>query len=391
VGRKRLVFISRFIIVKVNGLTPFKNPHIMVVDYVLQGYVLFITLFIQLGGIFVRKFNIAIVGVTGMVGRKFLEILEEKPLPAANYYLFASSRSAGTRLEFMGNKYTIEELTETCFNGKNIDIALFSAGASVSKKFAPIAASKGITVIDNSSAWRMDKNIPLVVPEVNPQDILKHEGIISNPNCSTIQAVVVLKPLHDNYKIKRIIFSTYQAVSGAGMGGFSDLENGARGENIPKKFPHPIFANCIPHIDAFLDNGYTKEEMKMVHETQKILGDCNLKITATTVRVPVFYGHSESINIEFEKDFGLSELKNILANSPGVVVVDNPKENQYPMPIYAENKDDVYVGRIRRDESVENGVNLWVVADNIRKGAATNTIQIAEKLIEYWKEGKLTR
>jgi aspartate-semialdehyde dehydrogenase len=338
-----------------------------------------------------KKYNIAIVGATGMVGRKFLEVLEERQLPALNYYLFASARSAGKRVKFMGKEHIINELTETCFDDKEIDIALFSAGASVSRKYAPIAASKGIVVIDNSSAWRMDGEVPLVVPEVNPADILKHKGIIANPNCSTIQAVVALNPLHRHYRIKRIVYSTYHAVSGAGLNGYMDLKNGIEGNNTLLKFPHPIFANCIPHIDDFLDNGYTKEEMKMIQETQKIIGDYSIRITATTVRVPVFHGHSESINVEFEKDFDLNELKDILANSPGIVVVDDPKNNKYPMPLYAENKDEVFVGRIRRDESVPSGVNLWVVSDNVRKGAATNTVQIAQKLIDYWENGQLDR
>ena len=338
-----------------------------------------------------KKYNIAIVGATGMVGRKFLEVLEERQLPALNYYLFASARSAGKRVKFMGKEHIINELTETCFDDKEIDIALFSAGASVSRKYAPIAASKGIVVIDNSSAWRMDGEVPLVVPEVNPADILKHKGIIANPNCSTIQAVVALNPLHRHYRIKRIVYSTYQAVSGAGLNGYMDLKNGIEGNNTLLKFPHPIFANCIPHIDDFLDNGYTKEEMKMIQETQKIIGDYSIRITATTVRVPVFHGHSESINVEFEKDFDLNELKDILANSPGIVVVDDPKNNKYPMPLYAENKDEVFVGRIRRDESVPSGVNLWVVSDNVRNGAATNTVQIAQKLIDYWENGQLDR
>ncbi|HHY83143.1 MAG TPA: aspartate-semialdehyde dehydrogenase [Clostridiales bacterium] len=335
-----------------------------------------------------KKYNIAIVGATGMVGRKFLQVLEERQLPVENYYLFASARSAGTKIPFMGREYTVEELNETCFDGKDIHIALFSAGAGVSLKYAPIAASKNIVVIDNSSAWRMDENVPLVVPEVNPQDILKHKGIIANPNCSTIQAVVALKPLHDRYKIKRIVYSTYQAVSGAGMAGYTDLERGIQGEP-PQKFPHPIFANCLPHIDVFLENGYTKEEMKMIQETKKIMGDQSLRITATTVRVPVFHGHSESINVEFEKDFDLNELKQVLANAPGVVLVDDPASNCYPMPIYTQDKDEVFVGRIRRDESVDSGVNLWVVADNVRKGAATNTVQIAQRLISYWEDGEL--
>ena len=335
-----------------------------------------------------KKYNLAIVGVTGMVGRKFLEVLEEKQLPIENYYMFASARSAGKVINFMGKDYVVEELTPTCFDGKDIDIALFSAGGSVSKTYAPIAAEKGIVVIDNSSAWRMEPDVPLVVPEVNPEEILNHKGIIANPNCSTIQAVVALKPLYDKYGIKRIVYSTYQAVSGAGVAGYNDLENGIKGE-APKKFPHPIFSNCIPHIDSFLDNGYTKEEMKMIEETKKILKDNSLRITATTVRVPVFNGHSESINVELKKEFDLDELKNLLANAPGVEVIDDPTNNQYPMPINSNGKDQVFVGRIRRDESVDNGVNLWVVADNIRKGAATNTVQIAEKLIWYWQNEAL--
>lgn len=337
-----------------------------------------------------KKYNIAIVGATGMVGRTFLKVLEDRKLPVSKYYLFASSRSAGKQVDFMGEKHTIQELTEECFDDKDIDIALFSAGGSVSKKFAPIAAKKGIVVIDNSSAWRMDDNVPLVVPEVNPKDILKHNGIIANPNCSTIQAMVPLKPLYDAYGIKRIVYSTYQAVSGAGRGGYLDLENGIKGE-APQKFPYPIFSNCLPHIDSFLDNGYTKEEMKMIDETHKILGDPNIKITATTVRVPVFNCHSEAINIEFKKDFKLDELKKLLSDFPGLMVVDDPENNQYPMAVTADGKDEVFVGRIRRDFSVDSGVNLWVVADNIRKGAATNTIQIAEKVIEYWKNGMLER
>ena len=331
-----------------------------------------------------KKYNVAVVGATGMVGRTFLKVLEEIKLPVENYYLMASARSAGSKVEFMGKEYVIEELTENSFD-KDIDIALFSAGGSTSEKFAPIAASKGVIVIDNSSAWRMDPEVPLVVPEVNPEEILNtKKGIIANPNCSTIQAMVALKPLHDKYTIKRIIYSTYQAVSGAGMGGWTDLENGLKGE-APKKFPHPIANNCIPHIDVFLPNGYTKEEMKMVDETKKILGDDTLRITATTVRVPVFNGHSESINLEFEKQFDLEELKEVLASAPGIVVQDDVANNVYPLAINATGTNETYVGRIRRDESVESGVNLWVVADNIRKGAAANAVQIAQKLISYWE------
>jgi len=330
-----------------------------------------------------KKYNIAIVGATGMVGRTFLKVLEEKNLPAENYYLFSSARSAGQKVQFLGKEYIVEELTETSFD-RGIDIALFSAGGSTSEKFAPIAASKGCVVIDNSSAWRMDKEVPLVVPEVNPEDIKWNKGIIANPNCSTIQAVVALCPLHKKYGIKRIVYSTYQAVSGAGVAGYNDLENGLKGE-APKKFPHPIAGNCLPHIDVFLPNGYTKEEMKMVEETRKILGNQNLKITATTVRVPVYNGHSESINVEFEKPFELSELRQVLETAPGVIVRDDVKNNVYPTALEASGHDETFVGRIRRDESVESGVNLWVVADNIRKGAASNAVQIAEKLISYWE------
>ena len=261
-----------------------------------------------------------------------------------------------------------------------MDIALFSAGGSISKKFAPIAREHGVIVVDNSSAWRMDKDIPLVVPEVNPQDIDWNNGIIANPNCSTIQSVVPLKPLHDAFKIKRVIYSSYQAVSGSGVEGINDLENGINGgEN--KKYPHQIAYNCIPHIDDFLDNGYTKEEIKMIEETKKILNDQDMKVTATTVRVPVKYGHSVSINVEFEKNFDMDEVFEVLKNGKGIIVKDDIVNNVYPMAIDAEGKDEVYVGRIRRDYSVENGINLWVVADNIRKGAATNTVQIAELLI----------
>lgn len=329
-----------------------------------------------------KRYNIAVVGATGMVGRKFLQVLEERKLPVDNYYLFASARSAGSTLRFMGKDYIVEELTETCFDGKDIDIALFSAGGSTSERFAPIAAAAGAVVIDNSSAWRMDPNVPLVVPEVNPQDIARNQGIIANPNCSTIQAMVALKPLHDKYGIRRVVYSTYQAVSGAGMGGYADLERGLKGEP-PQKFPHPIAGNCLPHIDSFLENGYTKEEMKMVNETRKILHAPAMRITATTVRVPVFHGHSESINVELENPFDLAELKALLAQAPGLVVLDDPQNNIYPLARTAEDHDEVYVGRIRRDESVENGVNLWVVADNIRKGAATNAVQIAEYMITH--------
>ena len=326
-----------------------------------------------------KKYNVAVVGATGMVGRMFLKVLEEKQFPINNFYALASSKSAGSKITFNGREYEVEELTESSFD-KPIDIALFSAGGETSKKYAPIAASKGVVVIDNSSAWRMDKDVPLVVPEVNPQAVWKHKGIIANPNCSTIQAVVALKPLNDKYGIKRIIYSTYQAVSGTGVKGVADLENGLKGM-APSTYPHQIAGNCLPHIDVFLENGYTKEEMKMIEETRKILDDQDLKITATTVRVPVKNGHSESVNVEFEKDFDLDELREHLRNSPGLIVQDDPSGNIYPLAINAAGKNEVFVGRIRRDYSVEYGINLWVVADNVRKGAATNAVQIAELLI----------
>lgn len=326
-----------------------------------------------------KSFNVAIVGATGMVGRSFLKILEERKFPIRNLYLFASSKSKGKSIPFNGATYTVEELTEQSFD-RGIDIALFSAGGSASKKFAPIAASKGCTVIDNSSYFRMDQDVPLIVPEVNPQDIKNSRGIIANPNCSTIQAVVALKPIHEKYHIKRIVYCTYQSVSGAGMGGYTDLEEGLKG-NLPKKFPHQIANNCIPHIDEFTESGYTKEELKMIAETKKILHDESLKITATAVRVPVFNSHSECINVETEKNFELKDVVELLKSSNGIVLQDDFTNNEYPLAANATGLDSVFVGRIRRDFSVDNGINMWVVADNIRKGAATNAVQIAELLI----------
>lgn len=328
-----------------------------------------------------KKPNIAIVGATGLVGSTFLKVLEERKFPFENLTLLASAKSAGSTIHYQGKDYVVQELTEQSFD-QPIDIALFSAGGSTSEKFAPIAASKGVLVIDNSSAWRMDPTVPLVVPEVNPQDISWNKGIISNPNCSTIQAVVALKPLHDRYGIKRIVYSTYQAVSGTGLKGIRDLEEGLAGNDLRMAYPHPIAGNCLPQIDVFLENGYTKEEMKMVEETKKILGDNSLAITATTVRVPVFSSHSESINVEFVKPFELEELVTVLRNAPGIVIQDDPANSVYPLAREAAGKDEVFVGRIRRDFSVENGVNLWVVADNIRKGAATNAVQIAELFLD---------
>ena len=328
-----------------------------------------------------KKPNLAIVGATGLVGSTVLKVLEERDFPFDNLYIMASAKSAGTTITFKEKNYVVEELTEQSFK-KPIDIAIFSAGGSVSQKFAPIAAECGVTVIDNSSAWRMDKDVPLVVPEVNAADIKWNKGIIANPNCSTIQAVVVLKPLLDKYGLKRVIYSTYQAVSGTGLKGITDLKNGLAGSDETIAYPHPIAGNCLPHIDVFLENGYTKEEMKMINETHKILGNDKIAVTATTVRVPIFDCHSESINIEFEKPFEVEDIKKLLANSNGVVLQDDPKNNVYPLARNVAGKNEVFVGRIRRDFSVENGINIWVVADNIRKGAATNAIQIAEELIK---------
>ena len=330
-----------------------------------------------------KKVNLAVVGATGMVGRTFLKVLKEREFPIENLYLMASARSAGTKLEYDGKEYVVEELTEHSFD-KPIDIALFSAGGSVSEKFAPIAAAHGVIIVDNSAQWRQDPEVPLVVPECNPEDVSWNKGIIANPNCSTIQAVAVLKPLDDKYKIKRVVYSTYQAVSGAGVAGWNDLENGLKGEE-PKKFPHQIAGNCLPHIDVFMENGYTKEEMKMIWETRKILHNPDLKVTATTVRVPVFNSHSESINVEFENPVDVEDIKKLLAEAPGIVVVDDPANNKYPLALDAAGTDEIYVGRIRRDESVENGINFWCVADNIRKGATTNAVQIAQILVEAMK------
>lgn len=332
-----------------------------------------------------KKYKVAVVGATGVVGEMMRKVLEEKNLPISEYVFFASKKSAGKKIFFLGKEYEIKELKEDSFDEK-FDFALFSAGGDTSKRFSPIATEKGCVVIDNSSAFRMDEDVPLVVPEVNIEDAKKHHGIIANPNCSTIQAVVALKPLEDKYKIKRIIYSTYQAVSGAGKHGINDLENGIKSfESKEKyeleKFKYDIFNNCLPHIDVFLDNGYTKEEEKMINETRKILKKPNLKITATTVRVPVKNCHSESINIEFENEFNLNELIKLLERSPGIIVQDDIQNNVYPLAINSTGNDEVFVGRIRRDYSVDNGINLWVVADNIRKGAASNAIQIIENLI----------
>ncbi len=323
--------------------------------------------------------KVAVVGATGVVGRMMIKVLEQRNFPLDELVLFASKSSAGKEMEFRGRKIKVRELNAENIKSANVDYALFSAGSDVSRDFAPVFAECGAVAIDNSRYWRMDPKVPLVVPEVNPEAAFAHNGIIANPNCSTIQAVVALKPLHDAFKIKRIVYTTYQAVSGAGRQGLEDLKNGLEGLP-PQKFPHPIANNIIPHIDTFDADGYTGEEMKMVHETRKILGDDSLKITATTARVPVYYGHSESINIEFFKPVTRESALEVLKNADGIVLCDDVSKNVYPMPLDCEGTDEVYVGRVRRDFSVDSGLNIWVVADNIRKGAASNTVQIAELL-----------
>lgn len=323
-----------------------------------------------------KNYKLALVGATGVVGRTALEVLNEFDLPIDEYTFFASQKSAGQKINFQNREYIVQELTENSFD-TDFDFAIFSAGGDTAKHFVPIAASKGCVVIDNSSAFRMDVEVPLVVPEVNPEDAFKHHGIIANPNCSTIQAVVPLKIMNDICPIKRIVYSTYQAVSGAGKQALDDLKN-----HTCHKFPHPIYNNCLPHIDVFLENGYTKEEMKMINETRKILRLPNLKITATTVRVPVENSHSESINVEFEHDFDIQEIIHNLKSAKGIIVQDDVKNNSYPLAINTTGHNEVFVGRIRRDESVPYGLNFWCVADNIRKGAATNAVQILELLIK---------
>ncbi|MEW6606125.1 MAG: aspartate-semialdehyde dehydrogenase [bacterium] len=332
-------------------------------------------------------YKVAVVGATGAVGTEMIKVLEQRDFPVAELKLFASSRSVGKKLEFKNQPIPVFELTQDSFKG--IEIALFSAGASRSKDFAPYAVKSGAVVIDNSSAFRMDKDVPLVVPEVNPQDIAWHKGIIANPNCSTIQMVVVLKPLHDLAKIKRIVVATYQSVGGTGAKAMQELllqtKAYVSGDELPiDVYPHQILFNVIPEIGKFLDTGYTEEEMKMVNETRKIMGDERIRVTATTARVPVFISHSEAVNVEFEKEITPEQAREVLRHSPGVEVIDNPANHEYPLVINAAHKDPVYVGRIRKDTSVEHGLDLWIVADNIRKGAALNAVQIAEELI---KEG----
>ncbi|KAB3529071.1 aspartate-semialdehyde dehydrogenase [Alkaliphilus serpentinus] len=327
--------------------------------------------------------TVGVVGATGAVGSKMIEILEERKLTIDKLRLFASQKSVGNTVDFRGEKIEVELLTEDAMKEK-FDYLLFSAGGGVSEKYAPIAAEAGNTVVDNSSQWRMTEGIPLVVPEVNPHVLKGYQGIVANPNCSTIQMVVALAPLHKRYGIKRVVVSTYQAVSGSGHKAIVELQNQVQDENYPNKvYTKQIFANCIPHIDVFYDNGYTKEELKMVYETHKILEDDKIQVNATTVRIPVYYGHSESVYLEFNEAPEINEIKEILRNSPGVVLMDNPAENCYPTPREVANTDETYVGRIRKDLYNPNAVSLWVVADNLRKGAATNAIQIIEVMENY--------
>ena len=333
-----------------------------------------------------KKINIAVVGATGAVGQEMLRVLEERNFPLGELRLLASERSVGKALEFNGEEIDVQVLTRDSFNG--IDIALFSAGGDRSMEFCPHAAAAGAVCVDNSSAWRMDPDVPLVVPEVNPDDVADYvkKRIVANPNCSTIQMVLPLKALQNCSRLKRIVVSTYQAVSGSGQAAVDELRvqtgellNGRPAEN--KVYPHQIAFNCLPHIDTFLANGYTKEEMKMVNETRKILGDPDIRVSATTVRVPVFYGHSESVNVETEAKVGTEQARKLFSSFPGLEVVDEPSEALYPMPVDAAGQDATLIGRIREDLSLENGLNFWVVADNLRKGAATNAVQIAELLV----------
>ncbi len=342
------------------------------------------------------KYNIAVFGATGLVGREMIEILGSRNFPVGSLYLFASEESAGELLEFKGSEYRVEQINEDSFKNKKIDIVLSSPGASASLKYSPLAAKEGAVVIDNTSYFRMDEDVPLVIPEVNPDDI-KHYGkknIIANPNCSTIQMLVPLKPIHDKYKIKRIVVSTYQSTSGAGKKAMDELFYqsaniiNAKSDIFPEKFPVQIAFNCIPQIDIFSEDGYTKEESKMIKETHKIMHDKSIGVSPTAVRVPVFFCHGESINIETEKSFDIKDIKSLLSESRGVKVVDNilsdNPDERYPYPVMVNGFDDVYVGRIRRDLSIDNGLNLWVVADNVRKGAALNAVQIAEILISKY-------
>ena len=331
-----------------------------------------------------ENYEVAVVGATGAVGRRMLSTLEERDFPVAGLTALASARSAGQTLRYQGRSIEVRQLSEDSFRG--IDIALFSAGGAVSRQYAPIAVESGCVVIDNSSAWRMEKGVPLIVPEVNPDALGDKPGIIANPNCSTIQMVVALKPIQDRYRIRRVVVSTYQSVSGSGQKAIKELEQQSRavldGKPIEKKvYPHQIAFNCLPHIDVFLDNGYSKEEMKMVNETRKILGDESIEVSPTTVRVPVFYSHSEAVYVETEQPMTAEEIKKLLSEFPGVRVVDVPEKNEYPLAVEATGRGEVVIGRIRKDLTRENAINFWVVSDNLLKGAALNAVQIAELLI----------
>ncbi len=332
-----------------------------------------------------KEYRVAVAGATGAVGRAMRSILEERGFPVKELVALATAKSAGTKLEYHGEGVICQELTPDSFKG--VDLALFSAGGGTSLKFAPFARDAGCVVVDNSSAWRMEPDVPLVVPEVNPDDVDWHRGIIANPNCSTIQMVVALKPLHDEAQIKRVVVSTYQAVSGTGAKAINELleqtPHVMAGEPVePLVYPHQIAFNCLPHIDVFLEDGYTKEERKMVDETKKIMGDDSIAVTATCVRVPVHTGHSESVNLQFARPLSVERARELLAAAPGVALVDDPANKAYPMPIHAAGKDDTYVGRVRADPTAENALNLWVVSDNLRKGAALNAVQIAELLVQ---------
>jgi len=327
--------------------------------------------------------KLAVVGVTGLVGQVMCKVLEERDLPISEFIPVASARSVGKDISFRGQTYSVVSMEAAI--GMEPDIALFSAGGNTSLEYAPKFAAVGTIVIDNSSAWRMDPGKKLIVPEVNAHILTKEDKIIANPNCSTIQMVMALAPLHRAYDIRRIVVSTYQSFTGTGVKAVKQYNLESKGyapEQTERAYPHPIFENCLPHCDVFLDNDYTKEEMKLVHETRKILDTPNIGVTATAVRVPVDGGHSESVNVEFNKPFDLTEVRHVLAETPGLEVVDIPAENVYPMPLFAKNRDEVFVGRVRRDESIEHGLNLWVVADNLRKGAATNAVQIAEYMLQ---------
>ena len=332
-----------------------------------------------------EKYNVVVVGATGAVGRRMVATLEERNFPVARLTALASARSVGQTLLFRGQTIEVKELREDSFMG--IDIALFSVGSSISKQYAPIAVESGCVVIDNSSAWRMERDVPLIVPEVNPSALREKCGIIANPNCSTIQMVVALKPIHDQYRIRRVVVATYQSVSGSGQKAIAELEQQSRnvldGKPVQNNvYPHQIAFNCLPHIDEFLENGYTKEEIKMVRETHKILGDSTIEVSPTAVRVPVFYSHSEAVNVETELPMKVDKVKELFSSSPGISVVDNLEKNEYPQAVKACGKGSVFVGRIRGDLTRENAINFWVVSDNLLKGAAYNAVQIAELVIK---------